>query len=57
MHIAPSPETSEPVFADDRDAWTHVVRRACEGSALHRQALTLIDPVERCMIEGLHGSW
>ena len=52
-----SPEVGEPVFADDRDAWTHVVQRAREGSALHRLVLTLIDPVERCMIEGLQGSW
>ena len=52
-----SPEMGEPTFADDRDAWTHVVQRAREGSANHRLALTLIDPVERCLIEGLNGSW
>ena len=52
-----SPETGDPVFADDRDAWSHVVRRAREGSPLHRQALALIDDIERCLIESLHGSW
>ena len=52
-----SPESSDPVFADDRDAWTHVVSRAREGSPMHRQGLALIDDVERCLIEGLHRSW
>ena len=52
-----NPINDEPVFADDRDVWAHVVRRTREGSPLHRQALALIDDVERCLIEGLHGSW
>ena len=51
------PGSTGPVFADDRDAWAHVVREARQGSTLHRQALRLIDDVERCLIEGLPGSW
>ena len=51
------PASNRPVFADDRDAWTHIVRHARASSALHRQTLRLIDDVERLLIEGLHGSW
>ena len=50
-------EHSQPVFADDRDAWKHVVSRAREGSSLHRQALEMIDDVERFLIEAADGAW
>ena len=52
-----SPDICDPVFADDRDAWVYVVRRARDGSSLYRHALVLIDDIERCLIEGLNGSW
>lgn len=33
---------SEPVFSGDEGAWRHVVRRASEGSDLHRRALAVL---------------
>ena len=47
----------DPRFAEDRDAWQHVVDRARAGSALHRAALSLVDPVERMVIEATCGGW
>ena len=41
----------------DRDAWVFVTRRAREGSALHRAALDLVDPVEREFIAMGCGDW
>lgn len=52
-----NPEIGQPRFADDHDAWAHVVARAREGSLLHRDALTRIDHIERNIIEIAHGSW
>ena len=52
-----SPEAGDPVFADDSDAWQHVVTRARAGSALHRRALQMIDPIERMLIEASFGWW
>ena len=44
-------------FASDHDAWVFVTRRAREGSALHRAALDLVDPVEREFIAMACGDW
>lgn len=44
------PAGAEPSFASDEDAWHHVVARAAAGSALHQEALRLVDPVERKVI-------
>src|SRR6185437_8048581 len=52
-----SPETGDPVFADDSDAWRQVVARARAGSALHLRALQMIDPIERMLIEARFGWW
>ncbi|MEO8716533.1 MAG: hypothetical protein ABI369_16125 [Acetobacteraceae bacterium] len=51
-----SPEVGEPVFANDGDTWRHVVARARAGSALHRRALRMVDPIERMLIEASFGS-
>ena len=48
---------SEPRFTDDRQAWQHVLRRAQAGSPLHLQALRLVDPIERFVLEGIFGWW
>jgi hypothetical protein len=52
-----NPEIGRPRFADDHDAWAHVVAHAREGSLLHRDALKRIDNIERSIIEIAHGSW
>lgn len=51
------PEDGEPAFANDRDAWQHVVTQARAGSALHRAALDAIDDTERMLIEAACGAW
>ena len=45
------PGPREGTFRDDCDAWTHVAERARRGSRLHLQALALVDPIERVLIE------
>jgi hypothetical protein len=52
-----SPQAGALVFADDNDAWRHVVTRARAGSALHLRALQMIDPIERMLIEASFGRW
>ncbi|MBN8905252.1 MAG: hypothetical protein J0H14_06820 [Alphaproteobacteria bacterium] len=52
-----SSEAGAPVFADASDAWRHVVTRARAGSALHRRALQMVDPIERMLIEASVGWW
>ena len=52
-----APEDREPPFADDRDAWLHVVTRARAGSTLHRAALDAVDDTERMLIEAVCGAW
>ena len=52
-----NPDSGRPVFADDADAWQHVVDRARLGSALHLRALEMVDPVERLLIETSCGAW
>ena len=49
------PEDGSPQFPGDREVWEHVVARARAGSDLHRQALALVDPFERCLIEATCG--
>jgi len=44
-------------FTCDRHAWDHVVKEARAGSALHLQALDLIDPRERMVIEASTDAW
>lgn len=44
------PAPGEGTFRDDCDAWSFVFKRALEGSALHFQALQMVDPVERALI-------
>lgn len=45
------PPPGEGTFPDDLDAWRYVAARARQGSPLHRQALALVDPIERALIE------
>ncbi len=45
------PQDGEGTFPDDGDAWIHVAERARHGSALHLQALAMVDPIERALIE------
>ena len=49
------PEDGPPQFLGDTQVGEHVVARARAGSALHRQALALVDPFERCLIEATCG--
>ena len=46
---------TEPCFPSDQQAWIYVVVRARAGSERHRQALTLLDPCERFLIEATCG--
>ena len=52
-----NPEGGKVLFPDDRDAWRFVVTLARCGSTLHRQALLMVDDVERALIEITCGSW
>ena len=45
------PQDGESTFPDDGDAWKHVAERARRGSPLHLQALAMVDPIERALIE------
>ncbi len=49
------PQDGAPLFPGDKEVWEHVVARARAGSDLHRQALALVDPFERCLIEATCG--
>ena len=44
-----------PGLPGDKDAWVYVVARARAGSERHRQALALLDPCERFLIEAACG--
>lgn len=48
---------SEAPFTDDQQAWQYVLYRAQAGSVLHLQALRMVDPIERLVIEGIFGWW
>ena len=45
------PQDSEDTFPNDSGASKHVAERARRGSSLHFQALALVDPIERALIE------
>lgn len=45
------PQEGDCTFPDDSGAWQHVAERARQGSPLHLQALALVDPIERALIE------
>ena len=45
------PQEGEGKFHDDGEAWKHVAEQARRGSPLHLQALALVDPIERALIE------
>jgi len=45
------PKHGENTLPDDGDAWKHVAERARHDSTLHLQALALVDPIERALIE------
>jgi hypothetical protein len=38
-----SPDSSAPIFPDDRRVWQHVINKAYEGSTLHKKALRFIN--------------
>jgi hypothetical protein len=45
-------------FTPDIDKiWGHTVKRARQGSPLHRQTLALLDRADRLAIEAACGSW
>jgi hypothetical protein len=45
-------------FTPDIDkVWGHTVKRARQGSPLHRQTLALLDRADRLAIEAACGSW
>ena len=50
-----APGEAECRFGDDEAARQHVAERALQGSALHREAMSLIDRYERFVAETLHG--
>ena len=52
-----NPQAGGGEFDYDQDAWRHVVKLARRGSPLHRQALLMVDDVERVVIKLVCGSW
>ena len=55
-HVPPVPAASS--FTPDIDKiWGHTVKRARQGSPLHRQTLALLDRDDRLAIEAACGSW
>jgi hypothetical protein len=50
-----SPAAGTSRFDTDHAAWEHVVGRARDGSALHLQALQLVDATERKLIQAFCG--
>ncbi len=52
-----NPPPGSPAFAEDRDAWLHVVQQARSGSFLHNHALQLVDRRQRLGIEAHCGTW
>ena len=50
------PYGSRPIFANDGVAWDFVVGRALAGSEMHKQALAIVDPIERQNIENRVGA-
>jgi hypothetical protein len=50
-----SPAAGTSRFDTDHAAWEHVVGRARKGSALHVQALQMVDATERNLIQAFCG--
>ena len=53
----PSEPAASPVTPDIAKIWGHTVKRARQGSPLHRQTLALLDGADRLAIEAACGSW
>ena len=54
---APSVPATSSVTPDIDRIWGHTVKRARQGSPLHRQTLALLDRDDRLAIEAACGSW
>ena len=55
-HVPPVPATGS--FTPNIDKiWGHTVKRARQGSPIHRQTLALLDRADRLAIEAACGSW
>jgi hypothetical protein len=55
-HVPSGPAASS-VTPDIGKIWGHTVKRARQGSPLHRQTLALLDRDDRLAIEAACGSW
>jgi hypothetical protein len=53
----PSVPASSSVIPDIDKAWGHTVKRARQGSLLHRQTLALLDRADRLAIKTACGPW
>ncbi len=53
----PSEPAASSVTPDIAKIWGHTVKRARQGSPLHRQTLALLDCADRLAIEAACGSW
>jgi len=54
---APSVPVTGSFTPDIDKIWGHTVKRARQGSPLHRQTLALLDRADRLAIEAACGSW
>ena len=54
---APSVPAISSLTPDIDRVWGHTVKRARQGSPLHRQTLALLDRDDRLAIEAACGSW
>ncbi len=53
----PSVPAASSLAPDIGRVWGHTVKRARQGSPLHRQTLALLDRADRLAIEAVCGSW
>jgi hypothetical protein len=53
----PSEPSASSVTPDIAKIWGHTVKRARQGSPLHRQTLALLDRADRLAIETACGPW
>jgi len=53
----PSGPAASSVTPNIGKIWGHTVKRARQGSPLHRQTLALLDRADRLAIEAACGSW
>ena len=56
-HAAVDARAASSVTPDIAKIWGHTVKRARQGSPLHRQTLALLDRADRLAIEAACGSW